>query len=195
MKNLPLLLCLLLALQACTTTPSRNPHSRLDQFDAHQAALQLHPKWQLSGKLGIKSPQQTASAFINWKQNDDTFRLHLSGPFGQGSITLNGDGDQLSIQQNGLNQAASKDPQAILKSRLGWEIPARQLRYWARGIPSPHSIATQVTVGKNGLLDELQQDNWLISYPRYTRHRLALPEKIILKRDQLKLTLIIHQWN
>lgn len=185
-----------ISLAACSTGPTKKPTNTASQdeaFTLRQQSLQTLENWRLSGKLGFKLPRQSGSAFIDWKQTKNSFRLHLSGPLGQGAMTINSDGERYTIRKDG-KEIETASAQDYIQQQLGWELPIQQLRYWALGIPSPSGKAETSINPQTGLLDELKQDHWHVRYLRYSRHRQPLPEKIILQRQQIKLTLIIHKW-
>lgn len=186
-------------LSACSSI-SQKPQTQQDA--ARQQALGEMQNWRLRGKLGFKVPRQSGTAFIDWKQTGDSFRIHLSGPLGQGSTAIESDGKTITMRQNGQQQQGLAQQQDFIKQQLGWDLPIQQLRYWVLGLSSPDSEANALYHSKTGLLSNLEQDQWSISYPRYSRHRLPLPEKIVLRRanpvpssQDTKLTLIIKRWN
>lgn len=191
--NMKLLLAIVfLGLTACSATQTSKPSNQSEAFALRQQDLKALENWRLSGKLGFKLPRQSGSAFIDWRQNKNSFRLHLSGPLGQGAMTINSDGKHHTVRKDG-KEIETASAQDYFQQQFGWELPIQQLRYWALGIPAPGEAKTSINP-QNGLLDELKQDRWHIRYLRYSRHRQPLPEKIILQRQQIKLTLIIHQW-
>jgi len=186
-------------LSACSSIKQK---PQAPQDTERQQALESMQDWRLRGKLGFKVPKQSGTAFIDWKQTGDSFRIHLSGPLGQGAVTIESNGEAITLRQNGQQQQGLAQQKGFIKQQLGWDLPTQQLRYWVLGLSAPDSFAEANYNPKTGLLSSLEQDQWNISYPRYSRHRLPLPEKIVLRRanpslqsQDTKLTLIIKRWN
>lgn len=192
---------LLLLAAGCTnqtlvkSSPIGQPNSGLsDRVALHQQSLKKINKWQLRGKIGVRSPDYSGSAFINWQQQQETFDIRINGPLGQGSIHIKGTPENITLAQNGAPSNPSLAPKQQLKQALGWDFPAQQLRFWAIGLPAPHSKYT-AKWNSSESLETLEQDYWKISFQRYTRHKTPMPEKIVLQREDIKLTLIIKKWN
>ena len=190
------LLLLALFLSACSNIsqqPSNNNQSpsfanSSAEQEARQALLAPLSKWRMRGKIGLRSPQQNGSGFIDWQQDGEQFRLQVSGPLGQGSTVIAGNKHELSIQ----GEEIIDNPQAQAEQALGWPLPQQQMPYWVRGLASPDENSK--AEWSEGLLQKLQQGGWDIEYLRYSRHRIPLPEKIKLKRGDIQLTLVVKRW-
>jgi len=190
------LLLLALFLSACSNIsqqPSSNNQSpsfanSSAEQEARQALLSPLSKWRMRGKIGLRSPQQNGSGFIDWQQDGEQFRLQVSGPLGQGSTVIAGNKHELSIQ----GEEIIDNPQAQAEQALGWPLPQQQMPYWVRGLAAPNTGSQ--SEWSEGLLQKLQQGGWDIEYLRYSRHRIPLPEKIKLKRGDIQLTLVVKRW-
>lgn len=185
---------LLLLLSACTTAPP------LPQVDDPQQAWQEHrqqmaalPQWQLGGRLLIVTGHETWNTSINWQQQGEHYRIMLIGPLGQGSLKLDGDPHQVTLQAHDGEPQQANDPEALLSQQLGWHVPIRSLRYWVLGLPAPGEH--KKTISDAGLLQTLQQDGWAIEFRDYQqRDGLYLPGRIFANNHQAKVRLIIGQW-
>lgn len=194
--NAAKLLLLALFLSACSNIsqqPSNNNQSpsfanSSAEQEAREALLSPLSKWRMRGKIGLRSPQQNGSGFIDWQQDGEQFRLQVSGPLGQGSTVIAGNKHELSIQ----GEEIIDNPQAQAEQALGWPLPQQQMPYWVRGLASPDENSK--AEWSEGLLQKLQQGGWDIEYLRYSRHRIPLPEKIKLKRGDIQLTLVVKRW-
>lgn len=159
-------------------------------WDDYVAYMQSMQHWQLLGKAGIRTPQQSDSAGFSWQQNLDRYDISLFGPFNAQAARIKGNDQQVSLEADGQVYRA-RSPEALLEQHLGWQLPVRDLAWWIRGLPAPDSPYSETR--KNDRLASLQQQGWQISYRRYSpdnRH----PEKLILQRDKLRITLVIHEW-
>ena len=71
------------------------------------------------------------------------------------------------------------------------------LRYWIRGLPEPGASPTLQTDAE-GRLTRLEQNGWIIEYPAYAYAAplsLELPERMIARRQDLSVKLIIEDWS
>lgn len=155
-------------------------------------------RWQLAGKMGIKTNKFAESASVNWRQCGDLFDVRLSSPLGQTVARIEGRDRQLTVWMDGREPVVSADPEQLLQERLGWSVPIRALRYWVRGEAAPGSPA-QAT-GPAGQPDALAQLGWQVRYPAWHQNEaVALPAKVILSDRrvsdaQLQATLLIRDW-
>ena len=192
-----LMLSLLVFISGCSQFSSKEQLSgsgKVDSWQSHKQQITPLDAWQISGKLGIRSQQESGSAVLFWLQRQDYFDIRLSGPLGQGSTRLTGrqGAASLEIANQGTFQANSA--QALMQEQLGWSLPVENLLWWVRGLPAPHS-KSQVTLDNNSLLAQLEQDNWLIEYLGYrSENGLQLPERIKLSGAGLNITLVVKEW-
>jgi len=169
--------------------PAERP-AALGSWAEYVAYMETLQHWQLLGKAGIRTAQQSDSAGFSWRQNLDHYDISLFGPFNAQAARIKGDNQQVSLEADGQTWRAHS-PEALLEQHLGWQLPVRDLAWWIRGLPAPGSVFSETR--KNDRLASLQQQGWKISYRRYSddnRH----PEKLILQRDNLRITLVIHEW-
>lgn len=150
-------------------------------------------RWQLSGKMGIKTARLAESAAINWRQCGDRFDVHLSSLLGQTVARIEGRGEKLSVWMDGHDPVVTAEPEQLLKEQLGWSVPIRALRYWVRGEAAPGGGA-QLT-GPVGQPDALAQSGWQVRYPSWhQRDNMALPAKVVVSDAQVQATLLIREW-
>jgi outer membrane lipoprotein LolB len=150
-------------------------------------------RWQLSGKMGIKTAKLAESASINWKQCGEQFDVRLTSPLGQTVARVEGRGEKLTVWMDGHEPVVTAQPEQLLQEQLGWSIPIRALRYWVRGERAPGSPA-QIT-GPAGQPDALAQLDWQVRYPSWhQREAVALPAKVLINDPQVQATLLIREW-
>lgn len=184
-RLLLLTLCLLTGLIGCST-------SRYDKSeDASKHSLQSNiniKNWQIAGKIGLRSPQTSNSAYLNWHQCDKAFDIRLSGPFGQGAAQLRGDGNGIRLTTPDEEYFASTANQ-LLEQHLGWPLPIAQLFFWVRGIPDPTSDHQQLT------MSHFTQQGWAINILSWQQVKgYQLPKKLKAEHPELKVTLILKNW-
>ncbi len=187
------LLCLLVT--GCTL-PRVEP---LDDWNEHRALLEQLDQWQLTGRLGVRVPGDSGSANLRWEHSGDHYRLDLSGPLGQGRFRITGRPGEITLEQAGREPITSASAEDLIWEATGWILPVDHLVYWVKGIPSPDSAVQSRRYNEQGLLEELQQAHWQLSYDRYSDSAgIPLPGRIIAQRNDrsgdIRLTLLIRQW-
>ena len=58
------------------------------QPQSTQPTTQGLNQFNLQGKIGVKTPQQSGSAFFTWQQNQEQFDIELSGILGVGKTQI-----------------------------------------------------------------------------------------------------------
>lgn len=193
MKHLSLVF-LLLALAGCSNfqTADAPPPPSASSWTEHQQIVTQLKSWQLNGKIGITRKKDSQSASLAWLQEQDTYQIDIRGPWGQGGASIYGSPEQIRVEIAGGETYQANSVEALLEDQLGWALPISDIYWWVRGIPSPNTPAKYTL--KNNRLESLSQNGWSISYLRYSHLSPALPQKLKLSHDSMKITLIIHQW-
>ena len=182
MKAVKLLpVALLILISACSRTPLQ-PDIAVKDSD-----LRAIQDWQLKGKIGLRGPDFAESAYLNWRQCSERFMVQLNGPLGTGSVRLKGDTSQTTITTTD-ESFTTESPHQWLFEHFGWQLPVMHLPYWLKGIPAPGSPSLLLEQG-------FEQSGWHILLLRQmtTEHHL-LPAKLIIQNPELKVTLIIKDW-
>lgn len=191
-----LLLLMVLLTAACAHRTNLTPPENVLE---HQRQLQTIEHWQLSGKLGIRTANDSGSASLKWSQENADYEINLSGPLGQKRMLITGSPDKVRLEQSGEPAQEAKSPEILIKKQLGWTLPVTQLAYWVRGVPAPKGRITRLEQNSAGLIAQLQQGDWLITYSNYSDQHfngktLALPGKITAEYQDVRLILAIRQW-
>lgn len=187
----------LLVLSGCSSFSAKEQLTGVGQaraWQAHKEQIAPIDAWQISGKLGIRSDQESGSAILFWLQRQDYFDIRLSGPLGQGSTRLSGRQGAVTLDIANRGTFSATTAEALMQQQLGWSLPVENLLWWVRGLPAPHS-KSRVQLNHNSVLTTLEQDQWLIEYLSYRdENGLQLPERIKLTGAGLNITLVIKQW-
>jgi len=190
-------LAIVLVLSGCSQLSTQEQLSdpkQTSSWQSHKQQVAPIDAWQISGKLGIRSQDNSGSAIIFWLQRQDYFDIRLSGPLGQGSTRLTGRQGAVSLEiaNRGTFQASSAE--TLMQQQLGWSLPVENLLWWVKGLPAPDS-PSQLQLDDNSLLSELRQNQWHIQYLSYRPESdLQLPERIKLSGAGLDITLVIKEW-
>lgn len=191
-----LFLAVLIALlSGCAIPPATSPEAAA-AWTARQNRLARISTWQADGRIGVVSGQDGWHANFQWAQQNSGYRIDLIGPLGQGRVVVESNGTEARIQTQDGQSWTAPDADALLEQSLGVRLPVNGLRYWARGLPEPGSTPTLQTDAQ-GRLTRLEQNGWVIEYPAYaptSMLNLDLPERIVARRQDLSVKLIIEQW-
>ncbi len=191
-----ILLVLMLATVACVHRPGLTPPENLRE---HEKQLQAINAWRIDGKLGVRTADDSGSASIKWTQQGLDYQINLSGPLGQKRMIITGQPGKVRMEQTGEPAREARSPEALIKKQLGWTLPVTQLAYWVRGLPAPKGRIARLEQNSDGLVALLQQGDWLIRYTNYSDQSLndktlALPGRIVAEYRDVRLTLVIRQW-
>jgi outer membrane lipoprotein LolB len=163
-------------------------------WQSHKQQIGSLDAWQISGKVGIRAPQDSGSGTLFWLQRQDYYDIRLSGPLGRGAARLTGRPGTilLEVANQGRYQAAS--PEQLLQQQLGLNLPVSHLLWWIRGLPDPDS-KSRLTLDRDSRLAQLSQDGWQVDYLRYAEQDgYWLPERLKLSGHDLQVTLVIKDW-
>ncbi len=162
----------------------------------HSHELEQFAHWRLQGKLGLKTPQDSKSAYLDWKNKDLDYRISLHGLFGLGRVQINKNGNEVEVKSK---KEIYRDTSArlLLLNITGWDLPIEGLQYWIKGQLDPTSVPKNIEYDQtNTQIQTLNQNGWNIRYLKYTSYKnLTLPSKLTASRDGLKLTLVIKKWD
>ena len=176
------------------------PHETLSgqgnpaQWQAHKAQAGQLNGWQISGKVGIRSPRESGSATLFWLQRQDYFDIRLAGPMGRGAARLTGRPGAVSLDAANQGQFQAESAEALLQQQLGWSLPVAHLFWWIRGLPAEDS-KSRLTLDSESRLAKLEQDDWQVEYLSYVEQNgYWLPERMKLHGANLDITLVIKDW-
>lgn len=186
----------LILISGCAHQSSLTPPQNILE---HQRQMQAIGDWQLTGKLGIRTATDSGSASLKWAQEIAHYQINLSGPLGQKSMIITGTPGKVRLEQSGEPAQEAKTAEALIKKSAGWTLPVAQLAYWVRGVPAPKLRITHLQQNQSGLIAQLTQAGWSISYSNYRDQsfngvNLPLPGKITAEYNDVRLILVIRNW-
>ena len=152
--------------------------------------------WQLQGKIGLRTPADSASAAINaWRQQGPTYDVQLSSTFlGLGAVRLRGDTEFISLEEAGEAPVYSDEPDTLLAQSLGYPLPIAQLKHWVKGLPAPGDYEITARDAR-GLPTHITQFGWTLEFSKHHLvDGLPLPGKVKLTRPDVRIILAIAEW-
>lgn len=185
-----------LSLAACTTLPTtpRDQAEAQRLWVARQPLLAQRQTWSIAGRLALQTERQGWHIAFRWKQQGGFYHIVLSDPLGQTAAELQGNPQGVTLLMADGRSVTAADPDQLLARQLGWPVPIQGLYYWVRGLPVPDAPETH-GLDREGRLLWLKQSGWDISYRRYGDSAgLALPTKVFLDNDRLKVRVVIDNW-
>lgn len=173
---------------ACTSQPQKQTPP--------PASVSAIKEWSTEGRVGIRTKDDAVSGNFDWHHTEQTFDLHIYGPFGQGSTKLTKDKEgKVTLYYKGKT-VVGYDAGALLNQQLGWQFPVKQVVYWIKGQPYPNTPSKITYRSGSKLASKIIQDGWTINYEKYTSDQgLSLPQKLQVTRMPYRVNLIINQWN
>jgi len=187
-----------LIFSACSTNPIK---SDLDQNQPnpvwlkHKSEIDSINQWKISGRFGAQSETESWHGSINWSQNIDKYNINISGPLSSGSFSLQGDSNHSTLKLAKDKTYEADDPEILLETYTGLRLPVKNLRYWIVGSPSPLNSKSRQIINSDGLLSQLTQMGWDISFKNYSKiSNISLPKKIFLENHEFDVRLVIQNW-
>lgn len=152
------------------------------------------PVWKLEGRIAVKTADDGWTANLIWEHDARQDRLRISGPFSQGLVSIVVQDDLIHINEGKGVEQTSREPDALLRERLGFAVPLRSLRYWVTGVPAPGSESVP---GPSGGVEVrgFSQQGWALAYEKFTQvGRYQLPQKATIVGHEVRLKLIADDW-
>ena len=155
----------LLAIAGCATQRGVDL-PELTDWEARTRILVGMADWEFNGRIGVSAGNEGFNGKLRYSQNDDDFRLTVSGPLGFGSVRIAGDSRRVTVTDKDGKETVLQDPEFDLRAMYGWTIPVTSLRYWALGIPDP-AVPADTEFNEDGQLASLKQGSWFIKFAQY----------------------------
>lgn len=187
----------LLFITACTPFWQTKPTMPAESLWQQRAAqLEQLDQWSFRGRTLIQQGKEGWNAGVSWQQNQDSFKIRLTGPFAQGAVELTGDSQQVTMLTSEGEKFTAETPEQLLQEVLGWRLPVSALRDWVRGLPYQGEPIDLREINDEGQLVALHQAGWQVEFLRYVPFAgQQLPDKVFIKRDDLSVRLVISSWN
>ncbi|WP_374253194.1 lipoprotein insertase outer membrane protein LolB [Acinetobacter brisouii] len=172
----------------------RKPQAMTNQLPtSNTIASAQETNFSLQGKIGVRTPKQSGSAFFTWEQQQDNFNIELSGALGIGKTHIQGIPGQVTLNsaKTGLIHAAT--PEELLEKATGWQAPITDLVHWILAQPATASV--QIEKDQQQRPTQFIEDGWVVNLSY--NNAATLPNKLILKQQlddgqENRITMIIQ---
>lgn len=163
--------------------------------EQHQQLLEQIETWRLRGRIAIVNGSEAWNLNMEWQQRDGDYHIELWGPFGSGRVQLVGNGQGVRLVDAGQQIYYASDPESLLYEHTRVKMPVSGLRYWILGLTAPQYESRRVQRDAAGRLATVQQEQWQITFKRYSRVKgLDLPDRLAVDRQDLQVKLVVDNW-
>lgn len=177
--------CILLSgwLAGCAGLPPPAP-------EQPAAALEA---FRLSGRLGVRHGEDGFSGSIDWRHRPASDEVLIANPLGQGVARLVRDAGGVTLVTADQREYRGADVADLTEAVLGWRLPLDHLAQWVQGRAGPGTaVLRRDTLGRP---ETITQDGWRIDYADWRSSPAgALPARIFVEGHDLRLKLIVDQW-
>ncbi len=191
-----IILISLLWLTGCASVPMQQqpPQNQSIPWGNRVQTLSGIENWDLKALIAIRAAHAANSASLNWQQNKQNYTILLFGPLGTNSFALQGRPGQVQLQTANGKKFSAPNAETLITEQTGWQLPVSNLYYWIRGLPVPTLPAVKRYDSYNHL-SLLNQQDWTIHYLSYVAvNNIDMPNKIVLENPQLRVKIIVTQW-
>lgn len=155
--------------------------------------IQDENNFNLQGKIGVRTPQQSGSAFFTWAQQQDQFDIELTGILGVGKTQIEGKPGQVTLNSAKTGLITAATPEELLEKATGWQAPIMHLAYWVQAKPATQNA--QISKDENNRLKQLIEDGWTVDFSY--KDAQPLPNKLLLKQvladdKENRITMVIQ---
>lgn len=181
-------------LLACSIKPSPE-QPILSASDRLQRLNQLD-KYQLTASLGIRSPDESVSGSLHWQQQQDDYQARMTNFLGIRVFSLDKADDVITLTMQGEDYQAANVSQ-LMFALTGWNLPVDDMPLWLRGVAGNNATAAEYDHLGRLIAFQLQEHDgmqWHIHYQEFFNDTLALPRRIEVKSDDIRIRLVIRNW-
>ena len=147
--------------------------------------------WAFTGKMAIRSANEASSFNVQWLQQQAYYQISLSGPLGQGEMTIKGVPGDVTLH-SGKDTYRANNLNQLVYELTQMHLPLDHLPYWVRSQAMPASAASE-TRNQAGQLTKLIQSGWTVTYSAYFADS-ELPRKLTFQRGSDSGKLVIRHW-
>ena len=155
------------------------------------------PSFEITGRISVRHSDDGFSGNLRWRHALGADEFIVQTPFGQGvaRVTQNSQGATLEMADGQVLHAA--DAQTLTQQALGFRLPLSGMPRWVQALASDESAERRYA--QDGTLEQLREQGWQIEYQSYqtlpqAQGAVTVPNKLSLQNADLKLRLIIDDW-
>jgi outer membrane lipoprotein LolB len=162
---------------------------------AREAKLAPIKSWTLTAHIGVSDGKDGGSGELVWKQSGDAYDFTVHAPVTGKTWKLSGDASRATLEGVDPQPDTGRNPDRLLKDRLGWDVPLAQLSDWVRGLRAKGS-SPSTTYDAQNLPAVIEQDGWKVEYRDwFTDRNPPLPKKVFATRGNSRVRVSIEDWS
>lgn len=171
--------------------PERDAH-----YEEHLERWRALEHWSVSGRASVQGGGESVSLSLRWDERPDGYRLELSGPFGTGTVRLDGSPDGVVIDDGRGPPQHAETPEQLVEAYTGHELPVSALRDWLVGRPAADLPLDDRRLDRHGRPASYHQDGWTVEYRGWTEAEdgLLLPSRVDVRRTHQQLRVALSGW-
>ena len=155
--------------------------------------VEANNQFNLQGKIGVRTPQQSGSAFFRWVQEQQEFDIELSGMLGIGKTQISGKSGQVTLNSANTGLVTANTTDERLEQATGWKAPITNLVSWIQARPA--TSTAQIQKDENNRPTQFIENDWTVDLSY--NEQATLPNKLILKQSlesgqENRITMIIQ---
>ena len=180
----------LLLICSCSTLYLTGCQHLMTAPKLHSSSTPQATDFKITGKIGVRTPQQNGSAFYGWTQTQQQFAIDLTGALGIGQTTIRGKPGEVVLNSSKTGELHASSAEELLYQATGWQAPISHLQYWINAqVATPNAVREQDQAGR---LSRVQEDGWQAEFSYAAQE--TLPNKLIIIDDakQNRITLTIQ---
>ena len=190
--------CLAFLLASCSTMMSPDPTkppgpTATSDWEQHRTQTARLNEWGADGKLSVRFRDKRWVLKFRWEQDRRNYRVDIRSAFVHvASIEVRPRGVKVRTRDGAYT---ARSPEDAAHRALGLSAPLSSLRHWILGVPSPEHALESLRVGDKGLAQSIEQGGWRVDYESYHGAEHPLPRKLLITKDDVKLVVLVSQWN
>lgn len=158
-----------------------------------QTQFKAQDQFSLQGKIGVRTPQQSGSAFFTWQQQQEHFDIEITGALGIGKTHIQGQLGKVTLESAKTGTITAQTPEELLKKATGWQTPITHLIKWVQAQPATPTAKVEYDIQHHPIT--IQEDQWAVTLSY--NENATQPNKLILKQQlesnqENRITMVIQ---
>jgi len=184
-----------LLLGACAPVRVRENPAALAAQTARETALAKQLQWTITAHIAVSNGSDGGSGELLWRRDGANYAFSVRAPVTGKTWNLSGDATHAVLEGVDPQPDTDSDPERLLRERLGWDVPLKDLVAWIRGLRAPGAMAS-VQYDERNRPAVIEQGGWKIEYRDWFADRdPVLPRKVFASRGTARVRVAISQWS
>jgi outer membrane lipoprotein LolB len=151
------------------------------------------PSFEINGRLSVRHDNEGFSGNLRWRHVFGEDEFVVQTPLGQGVARVTRNAQGATLQTADGQTLYAEDAESLTQQALGFRLPLAGLPRWVQA----QAVSGEASLRHNddGTVGELREQGWQIEYLDYHGvGNTTLPSKLSMQNTELKLRLIIDDW-